>query len=614
MGSQPEQASRRLACPKGTLLGVAPVPWVTLAPEQTERLAGVLLCRTHPNALRLRPSRGDGGIDIFDPADGEHVDVYQVKSFATSLTSSRKQQIKKSLARVFLNSSVLVRRWYLVVPLNPTPEEYAWFEELTSAFGFHCYWYGLDRLESLAAGHPDVIEYYLGDGRVRLESAISQLRDLAGLTQRPTGELLTPAEITSPLESVYAALNRDDPHFRYEFQVTETIPPVAHMLDHPWLVASHSNLHDGVCVTHHIFARYLMATEDAPIALTFNVQSGRFDAATAEAWGRALQYGTDVQLPSGTVTDLHIEMPGGLGGTFSEAALWMSGSPASNAQPYRLKLRLIDTTGAVVAEAIVEMESVTRGRRGLRAHGKERGGAFDLEILTEVDDAGNPRACEFSVAVNDLVGLQPAAVRSGVVFLGAVHAPNRLQFGPEFGPLADQTFELPFDDSSVTGILVKLIDCLAELQEKVSADLRISDLDELPALTLNEILRAARLVRGETIRDEWHEQLFKMASLVEPPPEVPSQLAVSGTYQFEIAGQPIALTPITMVLLAADISIVEEAGKVRLLARPALGNNTRLTRLAPIDGVPPQAHGSTAHSSERPERNPTEGGMREMRK
>ena len=77
---------------------MARVEWTRLSGEEVEDLVAVLLCRKSPNATRIRPSRGDGGIDLMVPIEGTF-EVYQVKKFASNLASSQKNQIKKSLDR-----------------------------------------------------------------------------------------------------------------------------------------------------------------------------------------------------------------------------------------------------------------------------------------------------------------------------------------------------------------------------------------------------------------------------------------------------------------------------------------------------------------------------------
>jgi len=64
-----------------------------MEPGDIEQVVAILLCRENPPAVRVRPSRGDGGIDILVPLDGTAtVAVYQVKSFTSNLTRGQKAQ------------------------------------------------------------------------------------------------------------------------------------------------------------------------------------------------------------------------------------------------------------------------------------------------------------------------------------------------------------------------------------------------------------------------------------------------------------------------------------------------------------------------------------------
>jgi hypothetical protein len=71
--------------------------------------------------------------------------------------------------------SLQVRTWKLVMPLDPTPENDDWFAELTQRAPFACVWCGLDYVDGLAAKYPDVVDYYLRDGKERLETAVAAL-------------------------------------------------------------------------------------------------------------------------------------------------------------------------------------------------------------------------------------------------------------------------------------------------------------------------------------------------------------------------------------------------------------------------------------------------------
>src|SRR5665647_702592 len=95
-------------------------------PGGIEHLVAMLLCRENPAATHIRPSRGDGGIDVLVPADdGSGIIVYQVKSFHSNLTASQKAQVERSFHRLvdFAKAHDLkVLEWYLTLPLDPTTE------------------------------------------------------------------------------------------------------------------------------------------------------------------------------------------------------------------------------------------------------------------------------------------------------------------------------------------------------------------------------------------------------------------------------------------------------------------------------------------------------------
>jgi len=76
---------------------VTRVEWTRTEPGDIEHVVSMLLCRENPSAVRIRPSRGDGGIDVLTPSrDGTGVAVYQVKSFTRNLTQGQKAQAERS--------------------------------------------------------------------------------------------------------------------------------------------------------------------------------------------------------------------------------------------------------------------------------------------------------------------------------------------------------------------------------------------------------------------------------------------------------------------------------------------------------------------------------------
>jgi hypothetical protein len=108
---------------------VTRVEWTRTEPGDIEQVVSMLLCRENPSAVRVRPSRGDGGIDVLAQArNGAGVAVYQVKSFSSNLTASQKAQVERSFRRVLdyaKGRGLQVTEWYLTLPLDPTNENLA---------------------------------------------------------------------------------------------------------------------------------------------------------------------------------------------------------------------------------------------------------------------------------------------------------------------------------------------------------------------------------------------------------------------------------------------------------------------------------------------------------
>ncbi|MGH2819322.1 MAG: hypothetical protein ACRDJ5_01570, partial [Actinomycetota bacterium] len=75
---------------------MARVEWTRTAPDDVEHVIAVMVLREHTPGQRIRPSRGDGGIDVLVPVAASEFDVFQVKGFSTNLTTSQQSQIKKS--------------------------------------------------------------------------------------------------------------------------------------------------------------------------------------------------------------------------------------------------------------------------------------------------------------------------------------------------------------------------------------------------------------------------------------------------------------------------------------------------------------------------------------
>lgn len=371
------------------------VEWSRLEPGTVEQLVGIFLCCENPRAVRPRPSRGDGGIDVLVPQEGDgRVVVYQVKYFHQNLTVSQKRQIEKSYARLrryAADKGLEIAAWYLTLPLNPTNDNREWLADFTVDAPFPCEWRGFDFLEGLAAKYPDVVDYYLGNGKARLDKAIVALTNLLQLDRRLTDghssssprdpvEPLLPAETITGLGALHEVLNKHDPHFRYDYSVDHERPEVPAA---PHLLAVVQDSDGERCVTFKIFARFAEAVVERPVPVNLTIR-GQVGSQLERDVELFIDYGRPFQTPPG-VASATVDLPGGFARSI-EGGLLTIGQPPSGGEVRELRLALRDEAGMLLAEPRIRLESAGQGLsgRGLRLFGVEENGTFTFEMMTEI--------------------------------------------------------------------------------------------------------------------------------------------------------------------------------------------------------------------------------------
>ena len=192
----------------------------------------MLICSRFPNAVRVQPSQGDGGVDIFVPGRAGFAKerlVYQVKSYCKQrLNSSQKRKIKRSFHEVIRTAEDegwKIVRWHLVLSMDLTYNELNWLKDVTAGAEFPCEPNGLLYCDTLASHYPQVIDYDLRHGKERLEGAINNLTALY-LTERTARRTMLWFPLTSFRTVLhYQALNDYHPFYHYNFGVSDTPPP-----------------------------------------------------------------------------------------------------------------------------------------------------------------------------------------------------------------------------------------------------------------------------------------------------------------------------------------------------------------------------------------------------
>lgn len=193
------------------------IPWTRYSGEDVESVLATFISLEERNAIKIRPSRGDGGIDLIVYLDAETVDIYQIKKFAENLKSSQKAQIEnswKELSATTANLRVKINSWHLVMPLDPTNENLKWAKELVEPFGTKLIWDGLSRVDGWASKHPEVVDYYFSNGKEEISEYAAKLLSMANLP-----DCSDPVILENRLRDLCSNLDKLDPYYAYSVHV-----------------------------------------------------------------------------------------------------------------------------------------------------------------------------------------------------------------------------------------------------------------------------------------------------------------------------------------------------------------------------------------------------------
>lgn len=505
------------------------VEWTRTEPGDIEHVVSMLLCLENPSAVRVRPSCGDGGIDVLASSrDGTGVAVYQVKSFTSNLTPGQKAQAERSFRRLMdyaTGRGLHVAEWYLTMPLCPTNENLEWLSSFTSGHGLTAEWRGLHFLDGLAGTYPSVIDYYLRDGRDRLQAALESLTavlrtsmrigpaaDAAKVPASPPAGPLQPAEAAGTLAALHDALNEHDPHFSYDYSVDTIRPEIP---DQPGLVAAVQDGDGKRWVTFKVFARCAesLVERPVPLSLTITADPGSDLHRDIEAFDK---YGTPFNAPAGTA-DAEIDLPGGLASTITGGSVRLEPAASTRRQGHDIRLQVLDPAGEIIADALVHMAPPTTGpsRQGMRGHGTEQHGVFAFEVLADLD----AETVRYTLRPADLTGKPPGPALAGLRVLREFRCPNELRIARPFGPATHRPDPIPEGTEPATGVIFDIVEALAALQDHTTAQLFIPDMAKLAHGEARRILHAAELIRGAAISVPWEGFVVHLRPGARPPSE-----------------------------------------------------------------------------------------------
>lgn len=479
-------------------------PWERYSGDEIEAVVAIMLLREHPHGRRIRPSQGDGGVDVLVPRGPGSWDVYQIKKFTTALSGSHKRQIDKSWKRLreFTGErGIEVTAWYVVRPVDPTHEDNEWLAELTADSGVPSSWIGLTTIDGWAARYPDVIDYYLHGGRDHVTAQVRDLLTAAQVDQSlESGRLVEPLRALDGLRSWRNALNSSDPHYRYEMATMPapregefTLPP-----ELPGLVFSVMVGDSRDAARLDVFTRYDEAVQDRPLPVVrFSPRPGT--EVQHGAFQDFLAYGIPFDRMPAQVSITGL--PGGediADVTTGEVSLRQAGN---RTQP--VELVVSRPSGQPEAVLQLRMSTPTRGsdESGRWAwRGTDVTGVVSFELRH--DPAG---AASVKLHVGDFSGHRPRDVVAALEPLLAMRAGTaphlRIPDGPTlylFGALPDDAVDVQW-----CAARLQLAEDLVTLQSRIPQQILIPDLAELTAQRARQWREAATLLRGRGLWKSW---------------------------------------------------------------------------------------------------------------
>ena len=444
------------------------IEWARLSEKLYEDMGSVLLSHLYPTSTRLDGSGGDGGRDVQIIGD-DGTDAFELKSFTGRMTSTRRTQVKKSLLKA---KGLKPKSWTLIVPIDHTPGELTWFEGLRSLVSFPITWRGRTWLDAQFGERPSIARYFLDD-------AAHEVIRLAEVLQQEQAVLAGGApDALARAGRVVEQLNDLDPFYQYELTVGASVRRVS------------------------VSPRYQGALVDRPIGATarFVFPHDSAGRAAAEAFERALDFGTAVRVPAQYVEELRIEGPSQLGGTFEKASILMEPIPGE-AERRTFILATVAPEGQTLAELPMELERTNSGRSGSIWAGKDRTAALTATFTADI----RTRAFNLKLSVHAIPNYYPQDMLPAVRFMDTFVKPNRVEVRLENGDRISELTDVPIERWA-SPHLRRLIEDLVLVQAAAGVMRKVPDRASVAEMNLIGV--AAALLRGESIDLTWDRLPF----------------------------------------------------------------------------------------------------------
>lgn len=522
------------------------IPWERISGDEAETIIAVYVCRENPDAVKVRPSRGDGGIDLLCKRDDDTYDVYQVKKFATNLSSGQKTQILNSWEKAqkfFDEHHWTMSNWYLVLPLDPTPENILWFKEtIQSRSSFKCHWLGLANVEAWASAMPEVYDYYMADGR---EAVDQRIKSLLKAAQKP--DLRDSKELTKKLFEDAEFLSKIDPHYAYSVRLISKYDKNGFTFSNrPNLMYSEIMTNsEGYSVVIEAIAKYKAAPDFSPLKTSCTLY-----AETPEDKKKLhdfVKYGTPFnELPVKNIKE-NLKLPAL---EMQQDEMFSRIGLLGQIDPHPLILVLISDDTHIA----LEQKSRTSGRIGGEWTGEDKSGAIHIRLRTEANSLET--TLEITPHLTSLSGSEVLPAFKAIDFLYTNSQSKNLELQTLHGKsiysnptstnmqILDQETILPW---------YELLLSLKEIHDEALVDFQCPDFASLNEKQVQRWKEIEHLLKGECVIRHW--DTIKICRESDKPVALPAGIAVLSELIATIGTQRIPLGYTQRLLNAAFMDI-----------------------------------------------------------
>lgn len=378
-----------------------------------------------------------------------------------------RDQVKNSLKKACQHNPAV---WHLVVPIDPTPGELTWFENLTADCPFPCHWHGKTWLDMHMSQMPEIYRYYMEGANDRVIELIERLQvEGTALNDGVPGAV-------ERFQAIQAEVNQIDPHYLFYL----------------------SSQPDGI-VAIAVHARYPGADKDRPMYVTpeFLFPDTSEGRQARQDLQRSLEFGTSSTIPSEFVRQVTFDLPAGLGGEFTGGFLTLGGSTDEELPELTVFLQVRDNDDRIVAQLPLNLIDRSSGTRGaiLRFTDKSEAVTATLQF-----DSQSHRY-DFNYQFHQPEEYNPFTLVPAVKLVASLGQGNQMTIVADGNVVGRGTPQFSERYVHEARGFANVLEALTYLQSRTDVYFDIqrhpTD-DELKALETG-----VRLLRGETFRGTW---------------------------------------------------------------------------------------------------------------